>query len=220
MQVNLNPVLRLSGVCLALALCCSAYAQNLIVNGNFSAGNTGFTSQYTYKTPPATGQGQYYVGANPNSWYSGFPAFFDHTTGTAAGSMLMADAGTVTPSLAVWSQSVTVKANSTYQFGMWLANIGTQNTAQIQISINGVVQGGIAGASGNGNWQFFSREWTSGASTLALIELRDTRINANGNDFALDDLHLVAAPEPGTLALISVPAVTLLLRRRRRMAPA
>ena len=59
---------------------------DLIVNGNFSAGNTGFTSSYG---PPAGGSwgplsvaGTYMVSNNPNATHSNFMSFGDHTTGT------------------------------------------------------------------------------------------------------------------------------------------
>ncbi|MGC4043716.1 MAG: hypothetical protein QM758_07910 [Armatimonas sp.] len=220
MLVKTNRRLRALGACLAFAACSVAHAQNLITNGDFSAGNTGFTSQYTYKPPPATGQGQYFVGADPHGWYGPFPSFFDHTTGTAAGSMMMVDAGTITPSLVVWSQNILVTPNTGYNFSLWLANIGATNVAKLDISINGTSIGGVVNSTGSSNWQSFTRNWNSGASTSALIELRDTQINANGNDFALDDIRLVAVPEPGTLALMIVPAVALPLWRRRRKAPA
>ena len=42
---------------------------NLVVNGDFEAGNTGFTSEHNYQTPPRTSQSQYYIGTNPNVWF-------------------------------------------------------------------------------------------------------------------------------------------------------
>src|SRR5207253_1567767 len=42
---------------------------NLIVNGDFSGGNTGFTSQYIYANPNIT-EGQYFVGTSPQAWNS------------------------------------------------------------------------------------------------------------------------------------------------------
>ncbi len=206
----------------ALILTSCAFAQNLLANSDFSAGNTGFTSQYTYKTPPATTQSQYFVGPNPNAWFSGYPAFFDHTLGTNLGSMFLADGATVAaPSqLIAWAQTITVSNFTTYSFETWTANIGTQNLAQLELSINGVVQGSVMQNTGaSGVWQFFSRTWASGGSSSALIEIRDLRTAGTGNDFALDDMRFVpAVPEPGSLALLGLGGLGLLLpglRRRR-----
>lgn len=41
---------------------------NLVVNGNFSAGNTGFSSEYTYSSTSLQNEGIYTVGSNAN-WY-------------------------------------------------------------------------------------------------------------------------------------------------------
>ena len=59
---------------------------NLIPNGNFNLGNTGFTSQYFY-TSNNTTEGEYYVGTNPSAWYFAHYACGDHTTGN--GNMLL-----------------------------------------------------------------------------------------------------------------------------------
>jgi hypothetical protein len=215
---------KIKATCTSFALILSscAFAQNLITNSDFSAGNTGFTSQYTYKTPPATSQTQYFVGPNPNAWFSGYPAFFDHTLGTSLGSMFMADGATSpAPNLRIaWAQTVSVSSFTTYTFETWTANIGTQNTAQLELSINGVVQGSVMqNTGGSGVWQFFSRTWASGSASSALIEIRDLRTAGTGNDFALDDLSFssVVAPEPGSLALMALPLGLLLPGLRRRL---
>jgi hypothetical protein len=206
----------------ALVLTSCASAQNLLANPDFSAGNTGFTSQYTYKTPPATTQGQYFVGPNPNAWFSGYPAFFDHTLGTSQGSMFMADGATVASpgQLIAWAQTVSVASFTTYTFETWTANIGTANTAQLELSINGVVQGSVMQNTGSsGVWQFFSRTWNAGNATSALIEIRDLRTAGTGNDFALDDMRFASAvaPEPSSLALLVLPLGLLLPGLRRRL---
>jgi hypothetical protein len=134
--------------------------------------------------------------------------------------MFMADGATVAPNLVAWAQTVPVTTSTTYEFGFWLANIGSANAAQLNVRINGSPVGGIAGAGGSAVWQYFSYSWSSGASTSALIEIRDQRTSPTGNDFALDDISFRVAPEPGSLALFGLvaPLTWLTLRRRRATA--
>src|SRR5581483_2374917 len=109
---------------LLVLLASTAHAQNLITNGDFSAGNTGFTSQYTYITGGFTGPGQYGVITNPGTAFTnGFASFGDHTTGT--GKMLFAD-GTSAAS-AFWSQTVAVAPNTAYSFSLWATPAYPQN---------------------------------------------------------------------------------------------
>ncbi len=96
--------------CLALAT--TALGQNLVVNGDFEAGNTGFTTEYTYLDPANTGtwtlgpEYMYTVSTNPNSYHSSWTSFGDHTTGT--GKMMIvngsSDGGDAE---VVWAQTVT-----------------------------------------------------------------------------------------------------------------
>ncbi len=59
---------------------------NLIVNGDFSQGNTGFLSNYTLSTS-GNQEGTYTVAGNPASWDPGFSNCTDHTGGN--GNMLL-----------------------------------------------------------------------------------------------------------------------------------
>src|SRR5687768_7173776 len=65
----------------ALGLAGSAGAVNLVTNGNFEAGNTGFGSDYTFDVTPF-GQAEYTVDDDPNDGHSSFTSFGDHTSGT------------------------------------------------------------------------------------------------------------------------------------------
>ena len=53
---------------LCALLCAQASAGNLVVNGNFERGNTGFTGGYTYVAAPnlINTEGEYTIGANPS----------------------------------------------------------------------------------------------------------------------------------------------------------
>ena len=170
-----------------------AAAQNLLANPDFSAGNSGFTSDYTFVPPPGPdpGAGSYTVRTDNRAFNSGFPVSFgDHTTGT--GNYLIADAAT-TP-IAVWQQTVTgLTANQPYQFSFWLLNVFPASKARIQVSANGVDVGPLfTNPNDGGNWQLNTVTVNPGAGTQLILRLRDENIDGNGNDFGLDDLALTA----------------------------
>jgi hypothetical protein len=98
-------------IVMIVALAAPAYAVpvNLITNGDFEAGNTGFTSGYSPVTdiyqnslePPLV----YAIGTSPNLYHSAWLNFGDHTSGT--GKMMIVNGTTTEPPAVVWGQDVT-----------------------------------------------------------------------------------------------------------------
>ena len=159
---------------------------NLVVNGDFEAGNTGFTSEHSYKTPPRTSQSQYYIGTNPNVWFNPFVACKDHTSN--GGNMMMFD-GSAATNTAMWKQTVTVQPNTEYLFSGWVQSIVAQDPAQIILKINGNKVGVTTKADLNAcSWKQFSAIWNSGYNTTANLSILDSNIVIQGNDFAIDDI--------------------------------
>jgi hypothetical protein len=82
--------LAIAAIAASIALCGVAQASpNLLVNGDFEAGNTGFTTQYTHS--PATGvpEGVYAILSNPSfGWHPQATSYFDHTIGAIPGKRL------------------------------------------------------------------------------------------------------------------------------------
>ncbi|NMH23995.1 hypothetical protein [Flavobacterium solisilvae] len=56
---------------------------NLVINGDFSQGDTGFITGYTFVADPNPFgvQSSYSIVTNPNAWFTAFAACGDHTTG-------------------------------------------------------------------------------------------------------------------------------------------
>ncbi len=158
---------------------------NLITNGDFSAGNTGFQSGYNYATNLFP-EGLYWVGTNPNTVHSNFFCF-DHTTGT--GNEMVVN-GAPVPGVSVWCQTVNVVPNSLYNFSTWLQTVSPAGSpALLQFSINGVPLGSpFASAPNICNWQQFFTLWNSGNNTTANICIVNQNTIRAGNDFALDDI--------------------------------
>lgn len=183
---------------------------NLITNGDFSSGNTGFTTNYQFLATAPTGglQNAYGVVTNPQAWFNAFSNCGDHTTGT--GRMLVAD-GATTPNSIVWRQTVPVVNNRVYNFGFWIQSVVTNNPANIEVFINGVSVGfrlaptDVNCASPN-RWVQFTHTWNSLSSNSADIVLYNRNINLVGNDFAIDDITFTTTT---TCTLTASKAITV-----------
>jgi len=156
---------------------------NLLTNGSFSAGNTGFTSGYSYITVGNSVPNNYGVGTNALTYNSGWPGMGDHTTGT--GNMMVLD-GSQTSSVG-WSETVPVSPATSYIFTVWTAELELPQPT-IQLAINGVVTGTFTPTTTLGQWVKYEVTWNSGTATSAVITLTDLNLVWSGNDFALDDI--------------------------------
>jgi len=178
-----------------------AGATNLIVNGDFSAGNTGFTSQYTYAAT-VYNQGLYTIGVQPEYNYNiywGTEANFAPPAGATSPEMMLINGGSVASNI-VWSEAdIAVQPNTTYYFSAQIANPYSQNPAVLDFSVNGAALGSSFTA-GNavGKWAPFFATWDSGSNTQATFSLVDTNTVAAGNDFALDLISLSTNSPGGT----------------------
>ncbi len=136
---------------------------NLVVNGDFSQGNTGFSSAYVYAAPNTT-EGQYTVGTSSQAWNASTAACGDHTTGT--GNMMIIN-GDPTAGVSVWaSQTMPVTPNTNYAFSVWIESISSPNPAILQFSINGSPLGSPVNASATTcSWNQFYTPWNSGSQS-------------------------------------------------------
>jgi hypothetical protein len=114
---------------LALVSCSLAgQAANLIDNGAFESGLTGFGTDYNVRASGCIGC----VGVNGNTlnWYyvPGYVVNFnDHTSG--AGQMLLYDPPGTPSAWRIWYQTVNVEAGRTYTFSGWGREANSENPA-------------------------------------------------------------------------------------------
>lgn len=183
----------------------------LVVNGNFSSGNTGFTTSYNLNQS-ANGlvpEGNYAVGTNANFHHSNFWGP-DHTTGT--GNYLMVNGSTSATPAVVWQQTVAVTPNTTYYLSAWARSLNNVAPyAQLRFNVNGtqvgttaVLTAGASSNSGPFTWTRFYATWSSGSNTSVTLSVVNLQSSAGGNDFGLDDISCsTLAPETMTVTLNS-----------------
>ncbi len=190
----INPVATIGTTSVLYTLTIQALTPtNYVVNGNFNAGATGFTTSYIPGTGGTYGllsnEGQYAVTSNPNLVHTNFVSFFDHTTGVAAGSSMMVINGAAASNVNVWCQTITVIPNSFYDFSAWGASTTPSNPAILQFAINGIPLGTpFALPTTTGQWVQFHALWFSGTNTSITICITDQQTALSGNDFAIDDI--------------------------------
>jgi gliding motility-associated-like protein len=165
-------------------------SSNMVSNGDFSLGNTGFTSDYQYITNAGDNgvQRAYGVVTSANSWFRFFPSCnIEHTTGT--GKMMVIDGSTINAGTdKVWGQTITVQPNQTYTFSYWVQTVALPNPPNIEVKINGVIIGNDLAPSSECSWSLRTYTWNSETATSAVIALYDKVIIGEGNDFAIDDI--------------------------------
>ena len=201
---------------IAAGLSGTAARGNFIVNGDFEAGNVGFTASpaYTYSETTA-GPGHIGVVRNPQAVFGGFLPIGDHTTGS--GLMLLVDAATYSgPPPSFWMETISVTANTNYTFSGFAREVSTDpNLASLRFLVGTTAIGPdftLQPASLSGGWLQFSNTFNSGSSTSITLGIADASPNtAFGNDFVIDDLTLnpSAVPEPGSLVLMGIGAVVM-----------
>jgi gliding motility-associated-like protein len=163
---------------------------NLVVNGDFESGNTGFSSAYTVGTGSVLLEGTYAINTNANNTHSGFAACTDHTSGT--GNYMVIN-GATTINQSVWCQTVNITPNTNYQLSTWITSVVAANPANLQFTINGVNIGNpIIASATTCQWNQFFSTWNSGANTSATLCITNQNTIASGNDFGLDDIQFSA----------------------------
>lgn len=176
--------------------------KELVINGDFSSGNTGFTSSYDYCNQPGCllPQTTYAVGTDPNYYHSNFFGR-DHTTGN--GNFMIIN-GAVTANVSLWCQTIqNIVPNSNYVFSTWVCAANNLGRAELQFSINGVNLGNpFFGPASTGSWLHFCTIWNSGSSTSANICIVNQNTQLDGNDFGLDDISFrLCAPTTVTFTI-------------------
>lgn len=175
---------------------CGACMQevDVVSNGDFSQGNTGFSTQMTLGTGffcPLCPEGTYAIGSFAFLYHSDFIGQ-DHTN-PPAGQFMIAN-GTAQEGIEVWCQNVLLQPQTDYTIRYWGRDVTNNSNphplAVLHFSINGELVGDSLVA--EGGWQENVITWNSGDLTSAEICIVNYQSNPGGNDFGLDDISMTA----------------------------
>lgn len=215
--MRLSKTLAVLASCVLLMGAGSAFG-NLIKNGDFEAGGTGFGTDYDYVLSN-TGPGEVTVTSDANDWGG-------YANPSPASQMLVADGSTNTAGDRVWYQEVDLVAGNTYtasfdavsldsdsgneyaELGLYVRKnaFSSELLASVSFSSDNVVVGstedGSYTPSSDGTYEFF---------------IGDLNFSEAGNAFAVDNITVV--PEPSSLALLGIGSLVgfgIYTRRRKR----
>lgn len=188
LQDELTAAVTTTGMA-TLSATASLRSPNLLVNGDFSAGNTGFTSQLIHSPITILPPNTYAITTNPASIHPDFKPCSDHTSGT--GRMLAAN-GNIQPNRNVWCQTVPVEPGVTYELSFWAAALTENGLAELVWRIDGQNEGQpLVPGPVTCEWVNRTITWTSGVQTSAQVCVHNLQGANSGNDFAIDDLSMV-----------------------------
>ncbi len=173
---------------------------NLVQNGDFAQGNTGFTNGYTYHPPTSPGPmapGKYSV-MNAQQVYNVNNVWtcIDHTTSSPLGTMLVIDGSPNAPSIA-WQQTVNVTAGVKYSFSAWFNNLVRPpfdfSDPQVALFVgNTQISGTLTLPETPDQWVYLCDTFLATSTGPVALSIRVLSSDGGGNDLAIDDVSFKA----------------------------
>jgi gliding motility-associated-like protein len=174
--------------------CVQGTGPNLLQNPSFTAGNTGFTSGYTFvptptSTPSLYLEGTYAIGNNAFTYHPDFVG--NGRTGPGDNFMIVNGAAALQ---AVYAQTVTVFPNRFYTISVYGVSVHPTSPAQLGLVVDGKSTSVVTTLPTTVN-QYVKLEdlYFSGPGPATgwpvTIEIRNINKDFSGNDFGIDDVY-------------------------------
>lgn len=159
---------------------------NMIVNGDFSAGNTGFTSTMLSSPFTLIIPGSYAIVNDPSTIHPDFKPCQDHTSGT--GPMLACN-GSLLANRDIWCQNVQVDPGGVYDLSFWASALTENESPELVFRLDGQNLGtfNVLGPV-TCDWMETQLTWIAGLQSTVQVCIRNLNGSNSGNDFALDDI--------------------------------
>lgn len=171
---------------------------NLVINGDFTLGNSGFTSLPSSCNPAVCQEGTSCIGINFLNKCNRWPNSVDHTSGT--GNFLSIDGvNTGIGPFEIWRQStpITVSPNTNYKFCFWVKSVysfAQQQQLNLQMGIENATTGTILQSQLNPinqtppQWTEYCMLWNSGSNTSIRLVIKQMTPGLF-QDFGIDDIR-------------------------------
>ena len=168
---------------------------NLLENGNFEAGNSGFESDYQF-TGSAFKNSSYTVAEDPNEFLNAYVSKKDPINRN--GKMLIVD-GNKDSTKAAYRSFIPVTKDSVYFVSFQTSNIheefantnpdtSAQKIPIIQVFIDNILQLTFSMPLDT-LWHTLKFNWTSIRSSQIKFEIKSRSTSVKGNDFAIDEVN-------------------------------
>lgn len=204
-----------------LAAAGSAHA-GLIANGTFDGGTIAPASSAYPTDPTMWPEGRYNV-TNYDTLHPLWVDFYDHTSGNGESGFMIVN-GTTQGNGPSWFQDISVPAGTDFELSLWLASLYPDAISTVSLRVIGVgsdlgnanliAQSDVTAPVELSTWERRAMNFNSGNFSNVRIEIWDTNQVAGGNDYAVDDIALVAVPAPGAAALAGLVLARASRRRR------
>lgn len=183
---------------------------DVVVNGSFSDGPTGFETDLTHSPADITGPATFTVSADPRSVHPSFPSraegWLDNSPSDDNLSLLVNGSEDPAASI-VWRQSVPAVAGVQYDFRAYVRALypcPCGNISALVLASDGsgtTLASGVA-ATQLDAWTELSAVWTATETGMVDLVITNAETAFSGNDFAVDDIAFVAEMVPEGCDLI------------------
>ncbi|MFM7019817.1 MAG: beta strand repeat-containing protein, partial [Aquirufa sp.] len=164
--------------------------------------NTTVSGGYVYSSTN-TAAAQYAIINQNTAFFTASTAFWrypGHTTGSATDAYLAVNGSTTVGTF--YAETVNLQATVKYRISFWHAAASAANDyALVAELVNGsgtTLATASTGAQNSLGWKLTTIDYTSPSNQALTFKIKNTSINANGNDFSIDDISITPVGCPDT----------------------